>query len=201
MWNLNTGKYIGKPWWGHHSGVTDIEVTHRADGTPVFVTGTTDSRVRIWNLDTRKPVGKPLNTCFNCTVYGLAIAERGDGQRVVISAVARNFPLDDGSPPATLRIWNLEPGRPLGEPLTPEGDAYHVAVAATTDGDGTPVMVSGGDDRNVVVRGLDTGLPLGGPFTGHTGTISALAVGTREDGTPVVVSGSLDATIRMWSLA
>ncbi|MFI6392524.1 WD40 repeat domain-containing protein [Nonomuraea sp. NPDC050540] len=201
MWNLNTGKLIGKPWWGHYSGVMDIEVTKRADGKPVFVTGSTDSRMRIWNLDTRKPIGKPLNTCFTCMVYGVAIAERSDGQRVMISAEVPNFPLDEGSPPATLRIWSLESGRPLGEPLTHEGNAHHPFVVTTKDGDGTPVIVSGGNDRNVVVRNLDTGRPLSGPFAGHTDNISALAVGTREDGTPVVVSGSLDTTIRVWSLA
>ncbi|SDM38974.1 WD domain-containing protein, G-beta repeat-containing protein [Nonomuraea maritima] len=201
MWNLDTGKLIGKPWWGHYSTVMDIEVTKRADGTPVFVTGSTDARMRIWNLDTRKPIGKPLNTCFTCMVYGMAIAKRSDGQRVVISAEVPNFPLDEGSPPATLRIWSLESGRPLGEPLTHEGDARHASVVTTKDGDGTPVIVSGGTDRNLVVRDLDTGQPLSGPFTGHTDNISALAVGTREDGIPVVVSGSLDATIRMWSLA
>ncbi|MEU4508136.1 hypothetical protein AB0G05_01450 [Nonomuraea wenchangensis] len=201
MWSLDTGKLIGKPWWGHYSGVMDIEVTKRADGSPVFVTGSTDARMRIWNLDTREPIGKPLNACSTCMVYGMAIAKRGDGQRVVISAEVPDLPLAEGSPPASLRIRSLESGRPLGEPLTHEGNAHHPFVVTTKDGDGTPVIVSGGTDHNVVVRNLDTGRPLSGPFTGHTDNISALAVGAREDGTPVVVSGSLDTTIRIWSLA
>ncbi|MCP2365426.1 hypothetical protein HD597_012446 [Nonomuraea thailandensis] len=140
--------------------------------------------MRIWSLDTRRPIGKPFNTCFTCMVYGIAIGARSDGQRIVISAEIPYFPLDEGSPPATLRIWSLESGRPLGEALTHEGDAHHPVVVTAKDGDGTPVIISGGDDRNVVARNLDSGRPLGGSFTGHTGDISALAVGTREDGTP-----------------
>ncbi|MFD0471142.1 WD40 repeat domain-containing protein [Nonomuraea thailandensis] len=163
MWNLNTGKLIGKPWWGHCSTVMEIEVTKSADGKPIFVTGSTDSRMRIWSLDTRRPIGKPFNTCFTCMVYGIAIGARSDGQRIVISAEIPYFPLDEGSPPATLRIWSLESGRPLGEALTHEGDAHHPVVVTAKDGDGTPVIISGGDDRNVVARNLDSGRPLAAP--------------------------------------
>ena len=37
-----------------------------------------------------------------------------------------------------------------------------------------------------------TGTPVGDPFTGHTGSVHAVAVG-QVDGRPVVVSGSDDA--------
>ena len=60
-------------------------------------------------------------------------------------------------------------------------------------------MVSGTVDRTVRVWDLGTGNGVGGPFTGHTGGVTAVAVG-ELDGRPVVVSGSNDATVRVWDL-
>jgi WD40 repeat protein len=47
---------------------------------------------------------------------------------------------------------------------------------------------------------LATGAPAGGPFTGHTDTVRAVAA-TELDGRPVVISGSDDQTVRVWDPA
>ena len=60
-------------------------------------------------------------------------------------------------------------------------------------------MVSGTVDRTVRVWDLGTGNGVGGPFTGHTGGVTAVAVG-ELDGRPVVVSGSNDSTVRVCDL-
>jgi WD40 repeat protein len=52
----------------------------------------------------------------------------------------------------------------------------------------------------VRVWDLGTGDPVGGPFTGHTDAVFAVAVG-ELDGRPVVVSGSRDSTVRVSDLA
>jgi WD40 repeat protein len=104
-----------------------------------------------------------------------------------------------GSDDATVRVWNLATGQPLGEPVT--GHTYTVtAVAALVLPDGTPVAVTGSLDAKVRVWNLATGQPLGPPLTGHTRTVRAVAALVLPDGTPVAVTGSDDATVRVWSL-
>ena len=75
------------------------------------------------------------------------------------------------------------------------------AVATGTLPDGTPVIVSGSDDRTVRAWRLADGTPAGEPLTGHGGPVKAVATGTLPDGTPVIVSGSDDRTVRVWRLA
>jgi WD40 repeat protein len=45
-----------------------------------------------------------------------------------------------------------------------------------------------------------SGSPIGDPFTGHTGGVTAVAVGQLE-GRTIIVSGSSDQTVRVWNPA
>jgi WD40 repeat protein len=72
-------------------------------------------------------------------------------------------------------------------------------IDGTTELDGRPVAVTGGDDDTVRVWDLTTGDPIGSPLTGHTDAVEAVAV-TRLDGRPVAVTGSSDRTARLWDL-
>jgi WD40 repeat protein len=80
-----------------------------------------------------------------------------------------------------------------------QGAVDAVAVGALADG--TPVVVSGGNDRTVRIWRLADGSPVGEPLRGHEGGVFAVAVGALADGTPVVVSSGDDATVRIWQLA
>ena len=71
---------------------------------------------------------------------------------------------------------------------------------AAAELDGRPVVISGSSDRTVRVWDLATGAPVGGPFTGHSGAVHAVAA-AELDGRPVVISGSGDETVRVWDLA
>jgi uncharacterized Zn-binding protein involved in type VI secretion len=105
-----------------------------------------------------------------------------------------------GSRDATVRVWNLDTGQPLGPPLTGHTDQVS-AVAALVLPDGTPVAVTGSRDATVRVWNLDTSWPVDPPLAGHTGPVSAVAALVLPDGTPVAVTGSDDATVRVWNLA
>ena len=82
------------------------------------------------------------------------------------------------------------------------GPVNAVAVGALPDG--TPVIISGGQDGTVRVRRTADGTPVGEPLTGHLGIVDAVAAGALPDGTPVIISGGglgPGATVRVWRLA
>ena len=79
------------------------------------------------------------------------------------------------------------------------GGVWAVAVGELPDG--TPVIISGGDDGLVRVWWLADGTPIGEPLRGHAGPVRAVAVAALLDGTPVIVSGGDDGTVRAWRLA
>ena len=55
----------------------------------------------------------------------------------------------------------------------------------------------GADDRTVRVSDPASGTSVGGPFTGHTDWVRAVAA-AELDGRPVVISGADDRTVRVW---
>lgn len=74
----------------------------------------------------------------------------------------------------------------------------HRAICTWTLGD-TPIAITGGEDRTVRVWGLDTGLQIGEPMTGHSAEVTAIAAAQLQCGTPVAIIGSLEA-INVWDL-
>jgi len=77
------------------------------------------------------------------------------GSRVIIS----------GGNDTTVRVWRLDDGTPVGEPLRGHYGAVN-AVAAGTLPDGTPVIISGGSfgDQTVRVWRLADGTPASEPM-------------------------------------
>ena len=114
-----------------------------------------------------------------------------------------------GATSLTVQVWRLADGTPARESLTGHAGRVH-AVAVGALRDGHPVIVSGSEDWTVRVWRLGrhplslgfrvTGRPAGKPLTGHTGDVTAVAVGVLPDGTPVIVSGGKDGTVRAWRL-
>ena len=76
------------------------------------------------------------------------------------------------------------------------------AVAVGALPDGTPVIVSGGDDGTVRVWRLADGTPVGEPLMRRPRRRGGRGGGRAlPDGTPVIVSGGDDHGVRVWRLA
>jgi serine/threonine-protein kinase len=94
-------------------------------------------------------------------------------------------------------VYDMATGERIGVPL----GRYESGLAATvTRVDGRSVLITGSADRVIRMRDLATGEPLPATMTGHTGSISALAV-VDVAGRKVLLSGSDDGTVRRWDVA
>ena len=203
VWRLADGTPAGEPLTGHTGGVMAVAVGALPDGTPVIVSGSRDGTVRVWRLADRTPVGEP-HPVHDGGVNAVAVGALPDGTPVIVCG--------GGFRDGTVRVWRLADGTPAGNPLRRHfnprlGEALTPQVRAVAVGalpDGTPVIVSGGDEATVRVWRLADGTPVGEPLRAQTSwvsTVRAVAVGALPDGTPVIVSGGDDATVRVWRLA
>ncbi|MFF2330170.1 MULTISPECIES: caspase family protein [unclassified Streptomyces] len=171
---------------GHTREVAAVACTV-LDGRPVAVTGSHDSTVRIWDLETGRPVGSPLI-----------------GHETPVTAVACT--LVDGRPLAVTssydspaRIWDLESSRPVGEPLTGPDTPVDRLVCAAFEGRPVVVTVSS-HDRAVRMWDLSSRRTVGPPFGHPTGWFHAV-VCAGDDGRPYAVTSDRDDTVRVWDLS
>lgn len=122
-------------------------------------------------------------------LYDLA----GHTERVTCAAVDSHGKfLISGSLDNTLRIWSLETGCTVGEPLRGH-DSGVSSVAVSLDED---LIVSGSHDRTLRIWNIKTGKAVGNSLRGHSSGVWSVAA--SRDG-EFIVSGSEDKTIRIWS--
>ncbi|KAJ7097617.1 hypothetical protein C8R44DRAFT_643164 [Mycena epipterygia] len=108
-----------------------------------------------------------------------SVAFSPDGKRIV-----------SGSSDTTLRLWDVETGEGVGQPLIGHTDFVN-SVMFSPDG---RQIVSGSGDATVRLWDAESGEPLGVPFIGHTNAVTSVAF--SSDGKQIV-SGSEDRTIRI----
>ncbi|KAF5347139.1 hypothetical protein D9757_015068 [Collybiopsis confluens] len=111
-----------------------------------------------------------------------SVAVSPNGQQVV-----------SGSNDKTVRIWNVQTGQQIGDPL--HGHTSEVtSVAFSPDGQ---QVVSGSYDHTVRIWNVQTGQQIGDPLYGHTHYVTSVAFSPDDQ---QVVSGSHDETVRIWNV-
>ncbi|KAG8851920.1 POC1 centriolar protein A [Serendipita sp. 411] len=98
-----------------------------------------------------------------------------------------------GSNDTTIRIWDVETGAMVGEPL--KGHTREiVSVAYSPD---SRYVVSGSWDNTIRVWNATTGVQIGDSLKGHTNLITSLAY---SPDCRHIASVSFDNTIRVWDV-
>ncbi|UTM38207.1 WD40 repeat domain-containing protein [Rhodococcus sp. D-6] len=157
------------------------------DGT-TLVTGADDSTVQLWDIaDPAEPVpwGQPLTGPKNL-VRSAAISP--DGRSLVVT-----------SADSEIYAWNVtDPRSPTRVNVS---DGHATGVNTVAFGGSSDVLVTGGDDHDVVVWDrTESGdfVARETRLSGHTGTVYSVSI--TLDGTRAV-SGSDDGTVRLWDVA
>ena len=110
----------------------------------------------------------------------LSVAFSPNGQRIV-----------SGSTDKTLRLWDTQTGKPVGQPLAGHGSTVW-SVAFSPNG---RCIVSGSSDKTLRLWDAQTGASIGQPLIGHDNKVFSVAF--SPDGKRIV-SGSNDKTLRLW---
>lgn len=157
------------------------------DGT-TLVTGADDFSVQLWDIaDPAEPVpwGEPLTGPKNL-VRSAAVSP--DGRSLVVT-----------SADSEIYAWDVTDPRSPGRVNVTGGHATGVNTAAF--GGSSDVLVTGGDDHDVVVWDrAESGdfVARDTRLSGHSGTVYSVSI--TPDGTRAV-SGSDDGTVRLWDVA
>lgn len=155
----------------HGEGLVEA-VAVSADGRRA-VTGGTDRYVRLWDLATRRELGR---LAHDGPVYSVAIAP--DGRRAVSASGDR-----------TVRLWDLDAARELGRFA---GHNKKVTAVAVSPVGGR--VLTGGEDAAVRLWDVETRESLA--TFAHDGGVNAVAF--VPDGGLALTAGN-DATIRLWN--
>ncbi|GIH93478.1 hypothetical protein Psi01_41080 [Planobispora siamensis] len=109
-----------------------------------------------------------------------------------------------GGSDKTVRIWDLETGLQLGEPLYGRTDPIssvtsEAVTISTATVNGRPVAVTGGDDGRLSLVDLTSGEDFRKPLSAHRDGVSAVATAVLAD-RPIAVTAGRDDIVRVWDL-
>lgn len=170
VWNLESGKQIGKNWGDDSDDSAVCTISLSPDGKKV-ASGSGDGAVRLWDLDTCKVIVK-----WTGHTKGISsVRWRRDGRRVV-----------SGSSDGTARQWDVANEKTILRPI----ETRHQQVYAIVYSPNMTMIATAGCDEFIKIWHAKT-LELERTLEGHKHHIECLAWSGNEK-----LSGSQDSSIR-----
>ncbi|KAJ8588425.1 WD40 repeat-like protein [Rhizopogon salebrosus TDB-379] len=169
---IRDGEPVGEPWRSDGPEVASLAM---CPDESMLVSGTTDGRLRLWNVKGSNVVGDPWeghSAQVRCLDWSPNTREVASGS-------------DDG----TIRRWNPNTGRQIAPPIE-TGHGRVCAVKYSPRGD---KFASGGEDSIIQVWSKDGKLLI--DIKGHDSSVRSLC--WSKDGAHIF-SASRDRTIRKW---
>lgn len=168
----------------HLAPIQAIGSSETEDGHGLILSAGGDDLIRSWDATTG--VAGEFNLPSPSLVRSLMAVTAPDGH-VVVCRTLRD-----------VHRWDLDTGRPIGEPIRSETWGYHIEAATVLAAGGSLMLVTGGLDGTVRRWDLFTGAEIGRPLVGHTGKVLAVGGMRLGDGRVLIVSGGQDFTVRRW---
>ena len=172
-------KRLGVPIWSGQP-VTYFEFS--PDGRTI-VTSSFDSTVHLWDVETGKPVGKPLDS------QGLILTAAFSPDGRLLAAGTQGA---SENTPNTLRLWDIRTSQPVGDPIPV--DSVVTATVFSPDG---RMLATGSADGTIRLWDVDTKDSARRFLAGHTSIVTSLSF--SPDGTRLL-STSVDRALRIWPL-
>jgi WD40 repeat protein/serine/threonine protein kinase/tetratricopeptide (TPR) repeat protein len=158
----------------HSDAVTAVAFS--PDGKTI-VTGSMDKTARLWNVNSGKPIGRPM-------------AHQEWARSAAFSPAGRL--LATGSNDKTARLWDAATGQQVGPPL--EHPGFVLSVAFSPDG---RTLVTGCQDGAARLWSTTSGRLVGQEMV-HSSLVWSVAF--SPDG-KTILTGSWDKTARLWDAA
>lgn len=176
---LGTGEGFGEALVGHTEEICSVAISgsRKPRSSPRIASGSKDWTVRVWDCETREPVGDVL-VGHRSGVFSVDITPDGDY-------------VASGSSDCTVRVWNIDTG--IRDCIVLTGhDGLVCSVAITGDG---RKVVSGSEDKTVRVWDVTWEKQMGAALS--IGSSFILDVGISYSGR-LVRCGLKDKSVRWW---